>query len=247
MEEIRDVLRLIFQECLHRTVEEMVDVPVSQMSNVMTEVFHEIQEVHVKNMSIFLDPISERTGKQLVCGIMEETVEVVKEVYRGAGAISSWCSRWPKLAFARCSRSCWAGGVGGFHAGRLFCDKAFVRLEQVVDLPMWQVVIETLEEIKDIPQSSSHSATESLVRETLMVLMDFPWSARPSALGSRTPVCPMCTWNRSLKRSKRIHRNTVSSSTWNRFLKSPLSHWRRDRGGGANHYSGALALHCGAA
>ena len=200
MEEIIEVVRLISQECLECTVEEMVSqisifFPQERFSegkvdqNVLPNTAKEIREGFTDFPK---ERISAQTDKQSIDGLGRQVVkEILERIMdsrqeRISGAVK-FCS--PDLGrFAGAGHG--TGRSGGLSVQT--ADVAAERWEQFVDLLAWQVV-EILEEVRDtseeriLERNGERTVRVSVphaVEGNLEVIVDIPRSAFPSARGA---------------------------------------------------------------
>ena len=116
MEENVDVVRLIFQECVQRTVVEMVDVPVSQLQerchHCIVERFVELSVLHVVEGTMEEnDEVVRLTPQVRFHCTVEEMLETANSagdlrrfdmVWVRRGGLSTWTAGLPRRP--RCSR-----------------------------------------------------------------------------------------------------------------------------------------------
>ena len=206
-------------------------------------VLHFMKEILVKNVDIPQERVPERTGKHLVCRIIQ-VVEVVKDV----SAMGAWCAAqmlgmvWKEAAV--CPPNSWSPqGVCVLTMTKvswvllssdwLESEKALDCLEQVVDFLVWHVLKGILQEIKDIPQER-------------VSVRNGDWTVRVSESifeRSREPnVDVVELMPQILEQIVEVANVMRPSSILSRFGKFPFSNRRRDRGGGAIHFSGQCTV-----
>ena len=106
---------------------------------------------------------------------------------------------------------------------------------------MWQVVKEILEEVRDTPQENGWSVCPC--KSSSEVITDI-LHERLSEAHRESPMLV----HQILEQIVEVVRNAFPSAFFEPIWNLPLSDWRRDRGGGVDHSSGARAtVFCGAA